>query len=158
MITEACRQHLPAVFRDLRSRLVDEDLGAACHAGVPDRPVSGGEVRGFRAETASARFGELLLREGDRVGRVRRVAADARRLVAARERVTAERGCDRDKYRLDLALLANLHRVTCGIADRDLVRQGLDLDALEFYARASRHVNRALGEGLRGERLGRFGP
>ena len=38
MITEACRRQLPAGFRDLRWRLVDEHLGAVRHAGVPDRP------------------------------------------------------------------------------------------------------------------------
>src|SRR5262245_39169101 len=121
MIMEACRLHLPAGFRRFCCRLVDEDLWAARNARVFHRSERGSEVGRIRAEGASARLGELLLRKRDLVARVRRMPADARRLVAAREGASIEGYGDRDEHRLGLALSAHLHRVTCGIADRNLV-------------------------------------
>src|SRR5262249_27979579 len=147
MIVEACRRYLPAGFHGLGWRLVDEHLGAARDARVGHRPEGGGEVRRARAQCATG-LGELLLRERDRVARVRRVPADARRLVAAREWTAAERDSDRDEDGLGLALPADLDRETGGIADRHLVGQILDLEALEDNAA---DVDLALRDGRRGE-------
>src|SRR5262245_2000635 len=131
---------------------VNEDLRAPRHARVHNRAERGGEIRRGRAQRAAGGLGELLLGERDLVSLVRSGPLDAGRLVRARDRTSREGDSHRQEDRLSLALAAYLHREATTVADGDVVRQVLDLDALDRYAH---DIRLAFREGLRGQRLGR---